>query len=81
MPMTLIRISLGESSSGAGGQRDNYGSALAAVDRGAIDGRVEGAARYQLGLAAHCLFGLPAMHAPGAPIPVGQHGTVSVPCR
>jgi hypothetical protein len=45
MPMTLIRISLGKSSSGAGGQRDNYGSALAAVDRGAINGLVAGAAR------------------------------------
>jgi hypothetical protein len=45
MPMTLIRASLGKSSSGAGGQRDNYGSALAAVDRAAIDGLVEGAAR------------------------------------
>jgi hypothetical protein len=45
MPMTLNRTSLGKRSSGAGGQRDNYGSALAVVDRSAINGPVEGAAR------------------------------------
>jgi hypothetical protein len=31
---------------GSGGRHDNNGSALAAVDRGAINGRVAGAASY-----------------------------------